>query len=131
GYLTDLLFSMGARDVYMIPVYMKKGRPGTMVQVLCEKARREEIVSEILTETSAIGVRHYPVQRRVLERCAVMVQTPYGRIEAKKVCAPDGSFRITPEYESCRRIASQQGVALQTVYRAAACGALIEDGENG
>lgn len=131
GYLTERLFSTGARDVYIIPVYMKKGRPGTMVQVLCEKARREEIISEILTETSAIGIRYYPVQRRVLERCAVMVQTPYGRIEAKKVCAPDGSVRITPEYESCRLIAGQEGVAFQTVYRAAACGTLIEDGDNG
>ncbi|MFP4193832.1 MAG: nickel pincer cofactor biosynthesis protein LarC [Desulfosalsimonas sp.] len=121
GYLSDRLFAGGARDVYMIPVYMKKGRPGTMLQVLCEKSVRADIADRILSETSAIGLRYYPVQRQVLERRKVSVETDYGLVEAKQVYAPDGSARITPEYESCRQIAEQQGIALQTVYRAAAC----------
>lgn len=121
GYLTDRLFAVGARDVYMIPVYMKKGRPGTMVQVLCEKALREGVASMILTETSAIGVRYYPVSRQVLERREITVQTPYGRVAAKQVYTPDGGARITPEYESCRQVAEENGIALQAVYRAAGC----------
>ncbi|MFW6080371.1 MAG: nickel pincer cofactor biosynthesis protein LarC [Desulfosalsimonas sp.] len=124
GYLTDRLFAGGASDVYMIPVYMKKGRPGTMVQVLCEKARKEDMASMILTETSAIGVRYYPVSRRVLERRQIMVETPFGPVAAKQVCTPDGGVRITPEYESCRQIAEKKNIALQEVYRAAACAAL-------
>ncbi|MFW6081108.1 MAG: nickel pincer cofactor biosynthesis protein LarC [Desulfosalsimonas sp.] len=130
GYLADRLFSEGARDVYMIPVYMKKGRPGTMVQALCEKADRAVIADRILTETSAIGVRYYPVERRVLERHAVTVQTDYGPVEAKLVYTPDGSARITPEYESCRQIAEHQGIALQTVYRSAACATLVKQGQD-
>lgn len=128
GYLTDRLFAGGARDVYMIPVYMKKGRPGTMVQVLCEKARKEDMASMILTETSAIGVRYYPVSRRVLERREVTVETPYGRVAAKQVYTPDGGVRITPEYESCRQRAEENQVALQAVYRAAGCAKPETDG---
>ncbi|MFO7930042.1 MAG: nickel pincer cofactor biosynthesis protein LarC [Desulfosalsimonas sp.] len=123
GYLTDRLFAGGARDVYMIPVYMKKGRPGTMLQVLCEKSRREDLASMILTETSAIGVRYYPVSRQVLERSEITVETPYGRVSAKQVYTPDGGARITPEYESCRQVAEKNGIALQAVYRAAGCAA--------
>ncbi|MCF8095751.1 MAG: nickel pincer cofactor biosynthesis protein LarC [Desulfobacteraceae bacterium] len=130
GYLTDRLFADGAKDVYMIPVYMKKGRPGTMVQVLCEKARKDDIASRILTETSAIGVRYWPVQRRVLERCVVTVETTFGPVAAKQVCTPDGDTRIAPEYESCRRIAEEQDIALQSVYRAAVCGKVEPESQN-
>ncbi|MFW6334939.1 MAG: nickel pincer cofactor biosynthesis protein LarC [Desulfosalsimonas sp.] len=126
SYLSDRLFEDGARDVYMIPVYMKKGRPGTMLQVMCEEHRCEHFVSKILTETSAIGVRYYPVRRRILQRSRVAVETPYGEVAAKKVLTPDGGARITPEYESCRKAARKHGVALQTVYSAAAAGKLKE-----
>lgn len=116
GYVSDRLFAEGARDVYMIPVYMKKGRPGVLLQVLCDKAVQAAVVSRIMIETSAIGVRYYAVERQVLEREAVTVQTPYGAVAAKRVRAPDGSFRIAPEYESCRQVAESENVALRAVY---------------
>ena len=121
GYLADRLFADGARDVVLIPVYMKKGRPGTMLQVLCERARQADLASRILSETSAIGVRYYPVQRQVLEREGLTVNTPYGPVAAKRVYTPDGESRIAPEYESCRQIAESQNIPLRTVYQAAAC----------
>lgn len=130
GYLTDRLFADGASDVYIIPVYMKKGRPGTMVEVLCEKARQDAIVSRILNETSAIGLRYWPVERRVLERHTVTVETSFGPVEAKQVYTPEGEHRISPEYESCRRIAEEKNVALQSVYQAAVCGRIKKGGRD-
>lgn len=116
GYAADLLFAEGARDVYMIPVYMKKGRPGVLLQVLCEKAIQSEVISRMLTETSAIGVRYYPVERQVLQREKIVVSTPYGPIDAKRVKTPDGRWRVAPEYESCRRAAESLSIALREVY---------------
>jgi uncharacterized protein (TIGR00299 family) protein len=115
-YAAERLFADGAKDVCMIPVYMKKGRPGVVLQVLCESACQSAIISRILTETSAIGLRYYPVNRQVLEREPVVVNTPYGAIEAKRVKTPEGSWRTAPEYESCRRAAEAQNVPLRTVY---------------
>jgi hypothetical protein len=129
AYVSDRLFADGARDVYMIPVYMKKGRPGVLLQVLCDSERQQDLMSRILSETSAIGVRYYPVRRRVLERRAVLITTPYGDIAAKQVKTPEGGWRMAPEYESCRRAAEACNVALRAVYESAlAC--FIHDGDS-
>ncbi len=118
GYVSERLFGDGAADVYMVPVYMKKGRPGTMLQVLCSRANQSAVIERILNETTAIGVRHYSVQRQVLERCAVTVSTPLGPVAAKQVRTPDGNVRIAPEYEACRKIAAEKNLPVQSVYNA-------------
>lgn len=118
GYLMDKLFADGALDVVWVPVYMKKNRPGTMIQVLCEVDQRAAIVDRILAETTTLGVRFYQVQRTCLEREVVEVETRWGRVEAKKVTEIDGTERIVPEFDACRRIADLQGVALRKVYDA-------------
>ena len=66
GHLMDRLFEDGALDVYWIPVYMKKNRPGTMLQVLCKIEHREKLIHRILSETTTLGVRYYPSRRRLL-----------------------------------------------------------------
>jgi uncharacterized protein (TIGR00299 family) protein len=118
GYVVDRLFALGAKDVYIIPVFMKKGRPGVLLQVLCDQALRLSVSSEMLTETSAIGVRYYRVERHVLQREKIVVDTPYGFVAAKRVRTPDGTWRISPEYESCRQIAESANIALSRVYEA-------------
>ena len=120
GWLMERLMAGGALDVWMIPAYMKKNRPGTLLQVLCPLSRREAIIQCILSETTTIGLRYYNVSRRVLKRQSVTVDTPYGPVAAKQVTLPDGGVRVAPEYEACRQAAQASNVPLQTVY-AAAC----------
>ena len=38
-YVMDKLFDAGANDVYVIPIIMKRGRPGIMLNVLVEEER--------------------------------------------------------------------------------------------
>jgi hypothetical protein len=118
GYVVDRIFALGARDVYIIPVFMKKGRPGVLLQVLCDQALRLSVISEILTETSAIGVRYYRVERHVLEREKIVVDTLYGLVYAKRVRTSDGTWRISPEYDSCRQVAESANIALSRIYEA-------------
>jgi len=118
GYLTQRLYEDGAADVYLVPIHMKKGRPGTMVQVLCTRARQSAVIDRILMETSAIGVRHYSVKRHILARETVVVATPYGSVTAKRVRTPDGQTRVAPEYESCREIAAAQNQPIRLIYEA-------------
>ena len=116
-HLYELLFSQGALDVSLLPIQMKKGRPGFKLQVICSPAHSLLLKGIIFCETSAIGLRYHTVQRQTLPREEIEVDTPWGRILAKKVVAPDGD-RIYPEYEECRKIATEHGVALQLVYNA-------------
>jgi hypothetical protein len=116
GHLMDRLFEDGALDVYWIPIYMKKNRPGTMLQVLCRNERRDILIHRILSETTTLGVRYYPIRRRLLERESVEVKTSYGVIAVKRIKDPQGNIRIIPEYEVCRKIALEQNVPLRIVY---------------
>jgi uncharacterized protein (DUF111 family) len=47
------------------------------------------------------------------------VETPWGPVQAKKVETAAG-YRITPEFEDCRRLAEEQDIPLQKIYTAVA-----------
>lgn len=118
GYLMDTLFDDGALDVSWVPIHMKKNRPGTLLQVLCREEVRAALLALIFAETTTLGVRFYEVYRTALDRRAIEVQTVFGTVGAKQVTELDGSLRIVPEYEACKRIAAKKGVALKRVYDA-------------
>jgi len=117
GYLMERLFEDGALDVCLIPVFMKKNRPGTLVQVLCSHYVKETLISRILTETTTLGVRCFEAQRRILKREPVRLETEFGEVSAKKIHGPDGRIRIVPEYEVCWRIARERNIPILTVYQ--------------
>jgi uncharacterized protein (TIGR00299 family) protein len=116
GHLMDRLFEDGALDVCWIPIYMKKNRPATMLQVLCKHDRRDILIYRILSETTTLGVRYYESGRRLLWRDQLEIETSYGKITVKRVKDPQGNVRIIPEYEVCQKIARQQDIPLRVVY---------------
>ena len=118
GYLFDLLFERGARDVYITPVQMKKGRPGNLLSILADESLLDVMVGTVLAETTTMGVRFHFVERRKLERSVTSVATPYGPVSVK-VCSLDGIRRLAPEYEDCARLARRHEVPIQAVYAAA------------
>jgi uncharacterized protein (TIGR00299 family) protein len=123
-HVMERLLTAGARDVYLTPVHMKKNRPGIVLSVLCDDSERERLSAIMLNETSAIGVRYYPVRRRILERTTREVTTAYGTVRVKVALAPDGHENVAPEYDDCRRVAAQQGVPIKRVYQAALAAAV-------
>ena len=118
GYVMERLFMDGALDVYWIPIFMKKNRPGTKIQVLCTHDRRDHIVHRILSETTSIGVRFYPVHRHILHRERIKLGSQYGEVTVKKVTLPDGCHRWIPEYDECRKIAAERDIPIRSVYEA-------------
>jgi uncharacterized protein (TIGR00299 family) protein len=129
GYLMDRLFEDGALDVYWIPIYMKKNRPGTMLQVLCKPDRRDVLIYRILSETTTLGVRYYESRRRLLGRDQLEIETSYGRLAVKRVNDPRGTTRIIPEYEVCQKIARQRNLPLRIVYETVAREAALRNDE--
>ncbi|MFQ5667508.1 MAG: nickel pincer cofactor biosynthesis protein LarC [Candidatus Binatia bacterium] len=118
-HVMDQLFRAGARDVYLTPVQMKKNRPGIVLSVLSPDSNREDLSAVILSETSAVGVRYYPVRRHILARESRTVTTSYGPIRVKVALTPDGRENLAPEYEDCKRTAQAQNVPIKLVYQAA------------
>lgn len=116
GFLMERLFEKGALDVYWIPVFMKKNRPATMVQVLSPENCRDVLIACILSESSSLGVRYYHAWRRILGRKRIIAKTVYGEIEAKHITELDGSSRIVPEYEICKKIALEKNLPIRVVY---------------
>ena len=126
GYLCERLLEQGVRDVYLTPVYMKKGRPGNLLSVLVDEDRLDAAVDTILAETTTIGVRYHRVERRKLQRTSTTVETPYGPVRVK-TCYFDGTRRSAPEYDDCAQLAQQRQVPLLSVYAAARAALLAEE----
>jgi len=120
-HLAEALLAAGARDVWYTAIVMKKGRPALQVGAICDEADRETVAGALLAESTTIGLRFWPADRRVLDRREVLVDTPYGPV-AIKVCEEAGrALNAAPEYESCRAAARRAGVPLKEVYAAALC----------
>ena len=116
GFIMERLFADGALDVYWLPVHMKKNRPGTLIQVLCQDADRDRLIQRLLSETTSLGVRYYRTARKRLAREQVVIQTTFGEIPLKQVQELDGSERLVPEYDVCRKIALKRNLPLRKVY---------------
>ena len=116
GYVMDRLFDDGALDVYLIPVQMKKNRPGTMLQVLCREDCRDRLMNRVLSETTTTGVRYYRSRRRLLGREQIEISTTFGAVAVKRIQDPRGHTRLVPEYEACRQIAFEKNIPLRLVY---------------
>ena len=116
-YLSEQLFEAGALDVAMIPIQMKKGRPGFLLRVIGEAATSFALKQLILSETSAIGLRFRIEQRLTLPRRPGWVTTAFGKTKVKQIQTPTG-MTLSPEYEDCKRIAQENKVPLRAVYDA-------------
>ena len=119
GAAQERLFQAGALDVFFTPIQMKKGRPATMLSVLCEPAALPAIEEILFTETSTFGLRYREMYRRILERDFVEVDTAAGRIQVKIGRQAARILQVSPEFESCRAAAQRSGEPLKRVYELA------------
>jgi hypothetical protein len=115
-YVFDRLLAAGARDVFLSPIQMKKNRPGILLRVIAEPKDRDALARSILSETSTIGVRYYPVSRIILKRKSEKLKTPYGTIRVKVVEEPNGTQRVAPEYDDLKRLAAAKNIPLKLLY---------------
>jgi uncharacterized protein (TIGR00299 family) protein len=111
GYLMERLMGMGALDVFLTNVMMKKMRPGIKLSVLCAHEDREALIDTILKETTSIGVRYYETPRVTMKREMNAVKTKFGTVMVK-VSKGRHAEKSVPEYEDCRKIAQESGAPL-------------------
>lgn len=109
----------GALDVYWVPMQMKKNRPAILLRALCAPPELEAVRDVLFAETTTLGVRVQPVTRYALPRRYAPVRTPWGVVQVKIAQLPDGSERLVPEYDDCRRLAAETAEPVWRIYQAA------------
>jgi uncharacterized protein (TIGR00299 family) protein len=115
GAASDRLFAAGALDVFLTPVQMKKGRPGTLVTVIGAPGQRRALTEVLFRETTTIGVRFGMMEREVLERSFVDVTTRFGSVRMKLAARGGEVISVTPEFDDCVRLSTGAGVPVRTV----------------
>jgi uncharacterized protein (TIGR00299 family) protein len=119
GPLMEKLLAAGAYDVWMVPIQMKKNRPGVTLSILASAAREVALADILLRETTTLGMRIHPVQKRGAEREMRSVATRFGDVPIKLKKWAGQTIGAQPEYEDCRRLADAHQVPVRVVYDAA------------
>jgi len=119
GYVMDRLLEEGSLDAFGIPVQMKKNRPGMLLTVLCRTEDASKLTNLIFTETTTLGVRQREEKRHALARTWVTVATRWGDVRLKVASLNGTLTNYSPEYEDCRRIATEHHVPLKRVMQEA------------
>lgn len=115
----DKAFQSGALDVFLTPVLMKKNRLATKLTVLAETGKIDSLIREIFRETSSIGIRYFPVERRALERKIKEVGV-LGEKVAIKVSYLDGKeVSVQPEFSDCLKLAKKNKLPVKEIIQLA------------
>ena len=112
GFAVKAISESGARDVFTVPVFMKKNRPGTLLCVLCDEAHKQAVVKAVFCNTSTLGVREKVMERYVLSRETESLNTSFGPVR-RKTAKGYGVCRAKLEYDDLARIAEAHDLSLR------------------
>lgn len=115
-FVMEKLLEAGAHDVYLVPIIMKKGRPGMLLSVMVERSKLDAAMDILFRETSTLGARIQTIERRKLPRTSKQVKTSLGIVTVKSIVR-DGTEMLVPEFEECKRLATERGLPLLEVYK--------------
>jgi pyridinium-3,5-bisthiocarboxylic acid mononucleotide nickel chelatase len=115
-HISEKLFKAGASDVFLSNIIMKKGRPGIVLNVICEKETSDQVKSIIFTESTSLGIRTFPFRKDTLARKFETLSTAYGDVNIKRSFYNGKEVSVKPEYDDCKRIASEKGIPVKEVY---------------
>jgi pyridinium-3,5-bisthiocarboxylic acid mononucleotide nickel chelatase len=114
-HVMEQLFAVGAVDVTLIPVVMKKSRPGSVLSCLVTQEQTDAVLEVLFQETTTLGARLQEVTRQVLPRRFVRVRTQGGVVRMKVADVGAGWEKAAPEYADCKMIAQRTGRPLKTI----------------
>jgi pyridinium-3,5-bisthiocarboxylic acid mononucleotide nickel chelatase len=117
--VADALRAAGALDVVLVPVTMKKGRPGTRIDVLARPVTAPTLEDQLLSDSTTIGVRRTRLERRALPRDQRLVDVLGHEVTLKVVSLPDGRRRVKPEFDDVQRVALATGRPAADIFKLA------------
>jgi len=117
SYLQQRLFKNKALDVWTEPIYMKKSRPAFKLCVLCDRQSESSMVDTVLMESTTLGIRRQEVIRYSAGREIKTVGLPYGEVRVKIGIHAGKEVTVSPEFESCQKLAEKTGMPLKKIYQ--------------
>ena len=115
-YVMEKLFKQGALDVWLTPIHMKKNRPAIMLSVLSPGNLESTLAETLIKETTTLGIRVRPVFRHIADRESHVINTSFGQVKVKVKRYKSDLLSVFPEYEDCKRIATNKDIPLKQVY---------------
>jgi uncharacterized protein (TIGR00299 family) protein len=119
AHFIERAFEEGALDATLSPVVMKKNRLGTKLTLLSSIDTMDRLIEAVFEETTSIGVRYYPVERRVLARDFESVRVGGAKIGIKVASFGGRTVNVQPEYEDCLTASRKTGRPLKEIARLA------------
>jgi uncharacterized protein (TIGR00299 family) protein len=105
AHFLERAFEEGAMDATLSPVVMKKNRLGTKLTLLADIDKMDALIEAVFRETTSIGVRYYPVGRRVLGREFRTVRVGGEKVGIKVASLGGRPVNVQPEYEDLLKAA--------------------------
>jgi pyridinium-3,5-bisthiocarboxylic acid mononucleotide nickel chelatase len=115
-HVSEKLFDAGASDVFISAALMKKGRPGNILSVICEKGLADILREIIFMESTTLGIRTLTFRKDTLSRKFEILKTIFGNVTIKRSFYKGKEVSFKPEYEECRKIAMERGLPVKEVY---------------
>ena len=121
AFAAEIFLENGALDAFTIPCTMKKGRPGTLITVLCRENDREKMAQLMLRHTTTLGVRIAVKERRILARTESEFNIPENAPHAAgckiryKTSTGCGVTRTKYEHDDLAKISRAHGLTLEQV----------------
>ncbi|MGZ7068855.1 MAG: nickel pincer cofactor biosynthesis protein LarC2, partial [Methanobacterium sp.] len=124
GHTFHKLQNAGALDVTVIPLIMKKNRPGHLLRVITRPGNCDKVAEAIIRETGTLGVRILPyVHRNIVNReitpIKININKADYKINIKIGKIGEDIINYSPEYEDAKRIAEETGIPLKDVMKRA------------
>lgn len=115
-YISEKLFKAGVSDVFFSNIMMKKGRPGIIVNVICESEMADIVKNIMFSESTTLGIRTFPFQKDTLVRKFETLETIWGNVTIKRSYHKGNEVSFKPEYDECKRIAEENEIPVKEVY---------------
>jgi uncharacterized protein (TIGR00299 family) protein len=122
SHASELLMDAGAKDVTIVPVIAKKGRPGYLLKVITDASQAESLSELIMRETGTLGVRVNILSRYIADRRVVKLPVSLGgkkvNVSVKVARGANGQLiSVKPEYEDVSMLSRKLGIPTRLVYQ--------------
>ena len=114
-FLLEQLFKAGASDTWLVPIIMKKSRPGATLSILCKEELTDKMKEIVFSHSTSLGIREFRVKKNMLRRDETVVDTVYGEVRVKRSYFKGKIVHSKPESEDCKLLAEKHQVSISEI----------------
>ncbi|MFH0995725.1 MAG: nickel pincer cofactor biosynthesis protein LarC [Pseudomonadota bacterium] len=114
-YVMQQALNLGALDIFLKPIQMKKNRPGILLSLMCRPDDLQLFSRFLLKETTSIGLRWRFENRIKAKREIREISTSLGTVRIKTAKIQDDIIHQSPEFDDCKEIAIKRNIPLKAV----------------